>query len=253
MTDHFMERYGFPIVDTTSHRSENFTTLIGAELHGPGLMRGPWHILAVGLPFDFAPAGGDESGPDVARRASEAGAFVVIAHPAWYTLMYEKAKELDFADAIEVFNFTCLLDNDRGESWYLADQFLMTGRRPFAIATDDTHNSARPDTFGGWTMVRSESLDPDSLLAALRAGHFYASTGPELHDITVDSDKVRVSCSEASAVFITGPGSLHRTAVGDRLTGAEFPLEPFATSYCRVTIQGADGGRAWSNPIFFED
>ena len=50
ITDHFMERFGFPIVDTSAHRTDGFTTLLGAELHGPGLMFGDWHILAVGLP-----------------------------------------------------------------------------------------------------------------------------------------------------------------------------------------------------------
>ena len=252
LTDHFMERYGFPIVDTTEYRSDDFTTLIGAELHGPGLMLGPWHILAVGLPFDFVPAGPEESGVDVARRASEAGAFVAIAHPAWYSLMWEKARELDFADAVEVFNYTCHLDNDRGDSWYLMEHLLMTGYRKFAVATDDTHNDLRPDTFGGWTMVRSESLDPDSLLAALKSGHFYSSTGADLHDITLDGAKLRVACTPASAIHITGPGALHRTAAGNGLTDAEFPIEPFAEHYCRITVVGQDGGRAWSNPIFFD-
>jgi PHP domain len=252
ITDHFMERYGFPIVDTTGFRTENFTTLLGAELHGPGLMLGPWHILSVGLPTDFAHSTADETGPQVAKRAHDAGAFVAIAHPAWYALFYEKAKEMDFADAIEVFNTTCHYDNDRGESWYLADQFLMTGRRPFAIATDDAHCSTRPDTFGGWTMIKSEALDPDSLLAALKAGSFYASTGPDLHDIRIEGEQLIVECDPAHTIFATGPGALHRTINGQGLTRAEFPLEPFQSSYVRITVLAEAGGKVWSNPIFFD-
>jgi hypothetical protein len=251
VTDHFLQRYGFPIVDTTGHRSDDFTTILGAELHGPGLMYGDWHILAVGLPPDFAPASPGETGPEIARRASDAGAFVAIAHPAWYSLFYEKARELDFADAIEVFNTTCQYDNDRGDSWYLADQFLMTGRRPFAIATDDAHCSIRPDTFGGWTMIKSESLDPDSLLAALKAGSFYASTGPDIHSISIEDGKLLVECSPASTVFATGAGAVHRDVGGNRITAAGFDLEPFIATYARITVLGADGGKAWSNPIFF--
>jgi hypothetical protein len=251
ITDHFMERFGFPIVDTTSYRTENFTTLLGAELHGPGLMLGAWHILAVGLPADFAHAAPDETGPEIARRASDAGAFVAIAHPAWYSLMFEKAKEIDFADAIEVFNTTCLYDNDRGESWYLADQFLMTGRRPFAIATDDAHCNLRPDTFGGWTMIKSESLDPESLLEALKSGSFYSSTGPDIHNIAIDSDKLVVECSPARTVYVTGAGALHRDIGGSDLTRAEFDIEPFQSTYARITVL-AENGKAWSNPIFFD-
>jgi hypothetical protein len=252
ITDHFMERFGYPIVDSSPFRTELFTTLLGAELHGPGLMLGPWHILAVGLPPDFAPAREDESGPEVAKRASDSGAFVAIAHPSWYSLFYEKAREIDFADAIEVWNTTCHYDNDRGESWYLADQFLMTGRRPFAIATDDTHCAGRPDTFGGWTMIKSASLDPESILVALKAGHFYASTGPSLHDIRLAGDSVVVESDPATAIFATGPGALHRDVTVPGTTEARFEIEPFRNSYMRVTVIGLDGGKAWSNPIFFD-
>ena len=45
----------------------------------------PWHILAVGLPLDFARSPW-RTGPQLARRALEAGAFVVAAHPQWYTM-----------------------------------------------------------------------------------------------------------------------------------------------------------------------
>src|SRR3954453_15121422 len=48
IADHFMARFGYPIVDTTGYRDERFTTLIAAELHGPALSYGDiWHILAV--------------------------------------------------------------------------------------------------------------------------------------------------------------------------------------------------------------
>jgi hypothetical protein len=252
VTDHFMERFGFPIVDTVPFQTEEFTTLLGAELHGPGLLLGPWHILAVGLPPDFAHASAVETGPEIARRAMNAGAFVAIAHPAWYSLFFEKAKEMDFADAIEVWNTTCHYDNDRGESWYLADQFLMTGRRPFAIATDDAHCAARPDTFGGWTMIRSESLDPASILAALKAGHFYASTGPSIHDIRQEGDQMVVECDPVNVVFATGPGAIHRDITAPATITAAFEIAAFRESYMRITIIDANGGKAWSNPIFFD-
>jgi hypothetical protein len=56
ISDHFMECYKWPIADTRRWRSNNFTTLIGAELHAPSTSVGElWHILAAGLPLDFAP------------------------------------------------------------------------------------------------------------------------------------------------------------------------------------------------------
>ncbi|MCU0944651.1 MAG: hypothetical protein MUF65_04695, partial [Rubritepida sp.] len=56
LTDHFLAKYGFPIVDTRPFRAPGFTTILGAELHAPATALGElWHILALGLPLDFAP------------------------------------------------------------------------------------------------------------------------------------------------------------------------------------------------------
>jgi hypothetical protein len=55
LTDHFLAQYGFPITDTRSLRSADFTTLLGAELHAPGTESGlNWQLVAAGLPLDFA-------------------------------------------------------------------------------------------------------------------------------------------------------------------------------------------------------
>ena len=55
LSDHFMERFHWPVTDTRRLRSSKFTTLIGAELHAPTTKVGElWHIVAAGLPLDFA-------------------------------------------------------------------------------------------------------------------------------------------------------------------------------------------------------
>ena len=106
ITDHFLGEYGFPVTDTRPYRREGFTTLLGAELHAPETALGEdWHLLAVGLPPDFPPTSAEEGGPELARRASEAGAFVGIAHPAWYGLTPADAESLEgAAHAVEVYN-----------------------------------------------------------------------------------------------------------------------------------------------------
>src|ERR1700729_3693787 len=74
LSDHFLERFGWPIAGTRAFRSNSFTTLIGAELHAMGTEVGElWHILAAGLPLDFAVPSPRESGPELAARAREAG------------------------------------------------------------------------------------------------------------------------------------------------------------------------------------
>ncbi|HEV2107308.1 MAG TPA: CehA/McbA family metallohydrolase [Thermomicrobiales bacterium] len=253
ITDHFMESFGFPVVDTRLFRDDGFTTLLGAELHGPALEHGePWHLLAVGLPLDFPPALEGETGPAIASRAAAAGAFVGIAHPAWYSLTLDDALLVEAAHAVEIYNETTVQDNDRGESWYLSDQLGLRGRRLFAFASDDAHFAGRPDAFGGWTQVRAKALEPEELLAALKAGHFYSSQGPELHDIHVDDDRLHVACSPASLIIASGKGSRSQAARGDGLTSGSFDLERFRDSFCRVTVIDATGKRAWSNPIWLD-
>lgn len=40
------------------------------------------------------------------------------------------------------------------------------------------------DLFRGWTMICAENNTPQALLAALKAGDFYASQGPEFHRLS---------------------------------------------------------------------
>src|SRR5215217_1820094 len=71
-------RAGVP-TDTRPFRSPTFTTLIGAEIHPRTDMMelgNVWHFVAAGLPLDFAPPDLTETGPELARRALETGAFV---------------------------------------------------------------------------------------------------------------------------------------------------------------------------------
>lgn len=253
ITDHFMERFGYPIVDTRSFRSDCFTTIIGAELHAPQLSHGErWHILANGLPLDFAPPSPDENGPEIARRAAAAGAFVTLAHPGWYSLSLADALTIDTAHAVEIYNHTVHHHNDRGDSSTLVEQLLMNGRRLHILATDDAHFSSRPDHFGGWVHVKSESLDPEALLSALKAGHFYASQGPSLLDVTIDGDFISIRTSPVQSIFITGTGSPAERKRGERITDATFPLKHFQSKYCRVTIVDDFGRRAWTNPIWLD-
>ena len=74
VTDHFWKFNDFTIADTRPFRTDDFTTLIGAELHaGKTEFGNIWHILAVGLPLDFDAPYPDETGPQIATRALEAG------------------------------------------------------------------------------------------------------------------------------------------------------------------------------------
>jgi len=254
ITDHFLDHYGFPVTDTRPYRTESFTTLLGAELHTPstgfGLL---WHILAVGLPPDFAETAPEESGPALAARALAAGAYVAAAHPAWYTLTEADVLSLGPVHAIEAYNATAADYNDRADSWYMLDLLLEHSHRYLACATDDAHfKPGRWDAPRAWVQVRSETLDPEALLAALKTGHYYSSTGPLIHDIQViPGHRVYVRCSPAERVFATGRNYEAAYAYGRGITETELDIEHFTSPFVRVTVRDEHGQRAWSNPVWF--
>lgn len=254
LTDHFMEKYNFPIADTLPFRTESFTTILGAELHAGQIGNGTiWHILAVGLPTDFAPPTPAETGPQIAQRAVAAGAFVAAAHPSWYALSEADVLSLGPVHAVEIFNGIAGGDNDRADSWPLLNVLLDRGYRYFAIAADDAHRKpGYTDFCEGWVQVKAEANEPGALLAALKAGHFYASTGPEIHDVQVVAGKsLTVGCSPASRIFVTGSNRQGRHVFGDGLTEAAIDISGLDSPYLRVTVRDSQGKRAWTNPIWF--
>jgi predicted metal-dependent phosphoesterase TrpH len=256
LTDHFLSQYDFPIADTRAFRNDGFTTIIGAELHaGLTELGGIWHILAVGLPFDFAPPHEDESGPELAARALATGAFVAAAHPQWYALTEGDMEALRMVDAIEVYNGVAIDHNDRADSWHITDILLGRGLRYLTYAADDFHGvRGRHDFERGWIWVKAEENSPEALMRSLKAGHFYSSTGPQIYDVRVEMGReVVVRCSPADWVFVTGKGPASVAAGGHGLTEVSLDISKFKSDYGRVTVRDALGGRAWSNPFWFNE
>jgi hypothetical protein len=123
---------------------------------------------------------------------------------------------------------------------------------PLASESDEEY----PAGFKAWVMVSAASLDPDRLVAALKAGDYYTSQGPVIHDIRLSDDgtSLQIANSPAVAVFVSGRPA--RVVIGGRhgaqITHSTFPLRQHAGSYVRVTVVDAAGKRAWSNPIWLD-
>jgi hypothetical protein len=259
LTDHFVGAFGYPIVDTVPMRDAGFTTILGAELHSGAMANGElWHILAVGLPADFAPSNspsfvpvaGQETGAEIAARAVAAGAFVAIAHPQWLGLTLADARTITAAHAVEIYNHGCAMGCDRPDGFAIADLLLTEGRKLTLIATDDAHFS-EPDHFGGWVMVKAEANEPEALLSALKAGHFYSSQGPELRDVRIEGGKLIVECSAVSSIVALGWGTGAKAVHGHSMTRGEVSLDRLNNSpWIRAAVIDAAGKRAWSNPIW---
>ena len=259
LTDHFVGLFDYPIADTASYRNDRFTTILGAELHSGAMQNGElWHILAVGLPrkFDqsnsphFLPIADQESGPEIAERARDVGAFVAIAHPQWSGMTLADARSIESAHAVEIYNHGCAVGCDRPDGTAILDLLLAEGRQLTAIATDDAHFK-EPDHFGGWVMVKAKENTPDALLKALKNGHFYSSEGPELHHIEVDKKELTVRSSSVSTVIVQAKGSATVAVHGSSITQTKIKLGRVSQSeWLRVTVKDSAGKRAWSNPIW---
>lgn len=262
LTDHFIGRYDYPLTDTRAYRDSDFTTILGAELHSGAMENGElWHILAVGLPMDFVrPNAPDfhvrldqETGAELAARARAAGAFVAIAHPEWSGLTTADARTIKAAHAVEVYNHGCAMGCDRPHGFYTLDQLLSEGCKLSLCATDDAHFS-EPDHFGGWVMVKARENSPEALLEALKSGHHYSTTGPDLSGIQWENGHVTVQSSAVKSVIVQGQGSAAVAVHGVSMTSTRIPLDRFgASDWLRVTVIDSAGKRAWSNPVWKED
>ncbi len=85
----------------------------------------------------------------------------------------------------------------------------------YGIATDDSHfyhesdyseyvdNPVEAFPFRAWVMVRSDSLTGDSLMAAMKRGDFYASTGVTLSDFDITEKKISLKIKAEEGVSYT--------------------------------------------------
>ncbi|WP_420394581.1 CehA/McbA family metallohydrolase [Acuticoccus sp.] len=256
LSDHFLSRYGWPVTDTRPHRTNRFTTILGAEVHAGRNSQGEvWHILAVGLPDDFAPTERGETGEALAARANAGGAFVGIAHPQWSSLTLEDGRAMaPHAHAVELYNTSSAFETARGDGVAFHDMLLNDGHTHLTgYATDDAHFKIA-DHGRAWIMVKADTSEADVLVEAMREGLSYSSTGPSLHAVALDGDDLVVEASEVGFMAAVGRGSRVATAnagaYGANFSAARLSTAPFRGDWCRVVAVAHDGSTAWTNPIF---
>lgn len=139
----------------------------------------------------------------------------------------------------------------------LWDLVLSEGKRLFGVAVDDAHHFrswGRPYSNPGraWVMVESTRPDEASLLGAIDAGCFYASTGVTIHAMSATRGEL--------ALDIEGQWDLaYRTTfigTGGRILDVVDGVEPrFRTAdapagYVRARVEDSDGLCAWVQPVF---
>jgi hypothetical protein len=223
------------------------------------------HVLALGVeadpdpPDEFAPL------PDVVAWILEHGGVPFLAHTYWSGLRTSDWEGCEGIVGIEVWNTGCELEIGRGDASIHWDEALEAGRAVSALATDDSHHPGYDSGFA-WTMVRAAERTQAAVLGALRAGRFYGSTGPEIHDVEHDDGYVTVRCSPAESVTLVSArhrgaranagrlGIPHASTILERdaaglITACRLEKPPLAP-YGRVEVADAAGRKAWTNPLW---
>lgn len=137
------------------------------------------------------------------------------------------------------------------------DILLTGGKRVYGIAVDDAHHfqgefaADRANPGRGWVAVRASAREPQAIVEALEAGHFYASTGVALSDVVVTHDRIEVHIEARSdfryrTVFIGAGG---RTVGESTENPAVFVLEE-DVGYVRAKVMDSMGYAAWTQPVF---
>ena len=255
LSDHLWKGSEFAaetILETKNLNQRDFITIPSAELHCKGkkyIRDGLWHIVANGLPLEFKCADEKETAPHLVQRAIDAGAFVTIAHPEWYTLTFDECLSVSHAHGVEIYNHSCHLEAQRGFGTATADYLLQENNKIFLTATDDSHFRMQ-DSGGGWVMVAADKLSESSILNALKNGQYYSSTGVEIFEFEINNYQVNIQCSPSKQVCVVGQGAKSMSQNGKNITQAEFDLKKYPSDWFRISIANDFGDFAWTNPVW---
>lgn len=211
----------------------------------------------------------DHNAPDVERiytpeficglmkTGRDKGFFVTYNHPTWSMESFREYTGYHGMHAMEICNYGCVVVGypEHNEQQY--DEMLRYGERIFCIGADDNHNH-RPDdspfcdSFGAYTVIKAEALTYRAVADALVAGNFYASCGPEIHDLWFEDGSIHINCSDAKCVRMSTGIRCAKAAYGEKgglINTASFPVTP-EMQYVRLTVVDQNGNCAYSNAYF---
>ena len=225
--------------------------LDGIELDGADASGAEYHVVALGTLRGIEREMGLTRAMELARAQ---GGLLILAHPHWMGNTLEDALRWRF-DGVEVYNHVCRWLNGKGDGGPYWHAMLAQAPNTLGFAADDAHLvAAHPGWNGGWVMVNAEECTPGAILAALRAGNFYASCGPTFEAIEWDGERVRLRCSPVQVARLVGPkwhGERVGAFDGTLVREASFAI-PAGWEYAYLEIEDEGGRRAWSNPLFID-
>ena len=175
------------------------------------------------------------------------GGFAVLNHPRRGTHeVYAPAiSSLEQLKFMEIFNGKSEKDGhyDDQTTW---DTVLTHGKLIYGIAADDFHETKHLGK--GWIMVRSDTLQKDSIINSILRGDFYCSTGVIIKDIFVTDTSIFINAENASQIKFIGD---NRTTLS--IVDSNIALYNISGNegYIRVEVNYGSA-KAWTQPLFWD-
>jgi hypothetical protein len=238
MTDHDV------FTDLSQFTTSTFLALSSDEV----TVRGREHIVGLNLKGPVEPFTDHQR---TIATINDQGGLAILAHPNWSAFSLDRCLALHGYAAVEILNVVCNYLEYNGFALQYWDHLLQSGVKVWGVAADDAHRIPYQGA-KAWIMVNAEQLTPDDLLANIRTGNFYSSTGPHFQKFAVVGHTIRVWCSPAVEIrFLTGDANPAFRVRGEALMEAEYTPRP-GDPYVRVEVVDAQMGSAWSQPFFID-
>lgn len=221
-----------------------FIMIQGEEITG-GFERRPIHINATNLAEVIPPRPADSVEATIRavltavnEQAAEQGREILphLNHPNFgYGVTAEDIAPVLEERFFEVFNGHTGVNND-GDGQHASTERIwdivntiriaeLDAPPIFGVATDDSHSYHGHSPVSvpgrGWVMVRARRLTPESLILAMKAGDFYASTGVALDAVVFDAASGTLTVTIAAE-----PGESYTTRFVGTLRNPDLASEP---------------------------
>ncbi len=223
----------------------------GVELDGRDDRGAYYHVACLGTFTGITREMGFIASLEATR---EQGGLLILAHPQWTGNTFEDTLRWPF-DGVEVYNHVCHWLNGKGDGGAYWNAMLAQRPLTLGLACDDAHIRAEhPGWNGGWIVVNALELTQTALMAAIRVGNFYSSTGPDFHCIECDGNTVAIETSPVQFARLVGPAYLGKRIggfEGNLFTEATFEI-PSDWAYAYLQIEDAQGHRAWTNTLLVD-
>ena len=216
--------------------------------------------------FEYAPQPFEYTPYDINRMFAigrKNGFFATWNHPTWSLEGYGDYIRYAGMDAMEIFNFSSAVDGYDEYNARIYDEMLSSGKRLWCIATDDNHNRAPGtkhwDSFGGFTMIKAETLTYEAVTKALLNGSFYSSRGPEITQLWIDTadNSIHIACPNAKKIVITRGGRRCRAVYAEEQGSQFLDKTKFSIDkddiWFRITVFDEYGNTADTNAYFIDD